>query len=146
MNKHTTPLPSLTCMCASFRRTARALTRHYDRALRPLGLRATQFTALQALARAGALSQRHLGRLLVMDSTTLTRNLGVLRRRGWVARRRGRDRREWRLSLTPAGEARLRRALPRWERVQERLRRRLGEGRWNHLLQWTNQVTTAVAE
>jgi hypothetical protein len=48
-----TPLsrvPNLPCMCASFRRAARVLTQLYDDALRPLGLRTTQFTILQALS------------------------------------------------------------------------------------------------
>jgi hypothetical protein len=47
-------IPALPCMCGSFRRTSRALTQLYDRALRPLDLRPTQLTILQVLSRAGA--------------------------------------------------------------------------------------------
>ena len=74
----TDSLPSLPCMCATLRRASRALTQLYDEALRPLGLRATQFTVLQALSLTGEVSQRDLGQLLAMDSTTLTRTLEIL--------------------------------------------------------------------
>jgi hypothetical protein len=62
-------------MCGSFRRTSRALTQLYDQALRPLSLSPTQLTILQLLSRAGEVSQGHLGEMLAMDSTSLTRTL-----------------------------------------------------------------------
>ncbi len=131
-------------MCGNFRRTARALTQLYDLALRPLGLRATQFTILQFLSLAGEVSQGHLGEMLAMDSTTLTRTLEIMARRGWIAERRGEDRRERWLRLAKAGEAQLHRALPAWEKVQTRLRRQVGEQAWKDLLQLTNQVAELV--
>ncbi len=131
-------------MCGNFRRTARALTQLYDLALRPLGLRATQFTILQFLSLAGEVSQGHLGEMLAMDSTTLTRTLEIMARRGWIAERRGKDRRERWLRLAKAGEAQLHRALPAWEKVQTRLRRQVGEQAWKDLLQLTNQVAELV--
>ncbi len=131
-------------MCGNFRRTARALTQLYDQALRPLGLRATQFTILQFLSLAGEVSQGHLGEMLAMDSTTLTRTLEIMARRGWIAERRGKDRRERWLRLAKAGEAQLHRALPAWEKVQTRLRRQVGEQAWKDLLQLTNQVAELV--
>lgn len=137
-------LPVLPCMCASFRRTARALTQLYDQALRPLGLRATQFTILQALSLAGEVSQGQLGEMLAMDSTTLTRTLEIMGRHGWIAERRGEDRRERRLRLAKAGETQFKHALPVWEKVQSRLRHKMGEQTWKNLLQLTNQVTDLI--
>src|SRR5712691_12742993 len=81
MNNTRHELPVVPCMCARFRRASRALTQLYDEALRPLGLRATQFTILQALSLAGEVSQGHLGEMLAMDSTTLTRTLEIMARR-----------------------------------------------------------------
>jgi DNA-binding MarR family transcriptional regulator len=133
-------------MCANFRRISRALTQHYEEALRPLGLRATQFTILQALSLAGEVSQGRLGQILAMDSTTLTRTLEIMHRHNWVAKRHGKDRREWRLRLATAGEVQLERALPHWQKVQARLQRSLGKKRWNNLLNAINQVTSAVTE
>src|ERR1700732_5340625 len=138
------PTIALPCMCASFRRASRALTQHYDTALRPLGLRATQFTLLQALSLAGEVAQGMLGEILAIDSTTLTRTLAIMGRRGWIASRSGEDRRERRLSLSEAGKAEYKRALPYWEKAQQELRTRLGNKHWNELLNLTNEVTAEV--
>ena len=121
------PLPVLPCMCGSFRRSSRALTQLYEEALRPLGLRATQLTILQVLSHAGEVSQGQLGNMLAMDSTTLTRTLAIMDRQGWITER--------------GGEMQLTRALPVWEKVQSRLRRKLGEQAWKSLLKLTHQVT-----
>lgn len=132
-------------MCASFRRASRALTQLYDAELRPTGLRVTQFTVLQALALAGEISQKDLGGLLVMDSTTLTRTLRLLTQEGWVAERRGADRRERRLRLSPAGRRRLQRATPRWQRAQARLEARFGARRWQELFHVASELADGAS-
>ena len=134
-------LPNLPCMCSSVRRASRALTQLYEQALRPLGLRSTQFTILQVLSRAGEVSQGHLGEKLAMDSTTLTRTLDIMLRQGWVAERRGEDRRQRWLRLAKAGRAELDRALPVWEKVQTQLKCELGEQSWKQLFQLADQLT-----
>ncbi len=131
-------------MCGSFRRTSRALTQFYDQALRSTGLRPTQLTILQVLWHAGEVSQGQLGEMLAMDSTTLTRTLGIMRQRNWIVERRGDDRRERRLSLAKAGAAQLQHALPIWEETQSRLRRKLGTKAWKQLMRLANQVTDLV--
>jgi DNA-binding MarR family transcriptional regulator len=137
-------LPSLPCMCGSLRRSARALTQLYEKELRPLGLRSTQFTILQVLSRTGEISQGRLGEMLAMDSTSLTRTLAIMFQQGWIGQRRGEDRRERRLSLANAGEKQLRKALPVWQKVQSRLRRQLGDQAWNNLMQLNTHVTKLV--
>jgi DNA-binding MarR family transcriptional regulator len=137
-------LPNLTCLCATFRRTGRALSQLYDDALRPLGLRTTQFTILQALSLTGEVSQGRLGEILALDSTTLTRTLAIMKRRKWAAVRQGRDGRERLISLSEAGRERFDLASPAWQAVQDRLRSELGEERWNALFQ-QNRDMTAVA-
>lgn len=133
-------------MCASLRRASRALTQHYEKAFRPLGLRGTQFTILQALSLTQEISQGKLGDILALDSTTLTRTLDIMIAHAWVIKRHGKDRRERYLRLGKAGRAELDRALPHWERVQRELRKRLGDVRWESLLTLTNHVTRAVTE
>jgi len=123
------PPPVLACTCANLRRAARAITQLYDDALREAGLRSTQFTLLQALSLKGELTQRQLGELLAIDSTTLTRTLGGLRGRGWIRSKPGEDRRERHWSLAPAGRRKVARAKPEWEAVQDRVRARIGRER-----------------
>ncbi|MGH9745335.1 MAG: MarR family winged helix-turn-helix transcriptional regulator [Candidatus Acidiferrales bacterium] len=134
-------IPELPCLCASFRRASRALTQIYDAAVRPLGLRVTQFTILQALALTGEVPQNRLGGILALDSTTLTRTLAIMGRRGWVAEKRGRDGRERLLSLTKAGRGLLGRASVPWQEVQDRVRARLGVIHWQELFDVNRKVT-----
>ncbi|MGI8773033.1 MAG: MarR family winged helix-turn-helix transcriptional regulator [Acidobacteriaceae bacterium] len=110
------------------------MTQLYDDALRPSGLRITQFTLLQALHYAPEISQKQLAGLLEIDSTTLTRTLGSLRRAGWLRSERGSDRRELRLRLTAAGKREYERVLPYWQSAQNRLRLELGEANWNRVM------------
>ena len=133
-------------MCASIRRASRTLSQIYDEALRPLGLRATQFTVLQALSVAGEVLQGDLGHMLAMDSTTLTRTLEILGRHGWIDKRPGEDLRERRIRLSKAGQLQFEKAVPLWEKAQAGLRRKLGEGQWNALLKFTNEITNLIKE
>jgi DNA-binding MarR family transcriptional regulator len=139
-------IPVLECLCASFRRASRAISQHYDEAMRPLGLTPTQFTILQALSLTGTVHQGRLGEILAMDTTTLTRTLEIMARRGWVEKLPGSDRRERQLRLARPGFDQLNRALPVWQKVQSRLRRKLGGEPWQALMTLTNKVTSAVTE
>jgi DNA-binding MarR family transcriptional regulator len=139
-------LPDLPCLCASIRRASRTLTQIYDEALRPLGLRATQFTVLQALSLAGEVLQGDLGQMLAIDSTTLTRTLEILSRHGWIDKRSGEDLRERRIRLSKAGQLQFEKAVPLWEKAQAGIRRKLGDGPWNTLLKFTNDVTNLIKE
>ena len=89
-------------------------------------------------------SQGALGRLLALDPTTLSRTLPPLERAGWIRAAAGRDRREVRWSLTPAGRRRLAGALPAWERAQERLRTGLPAKHWRMLIEDLASVGAAA--
>jgi DNA-binding MarR family transcriptional regulator len=134
----------LPCACANLRRAARAVTQLYEEQLRESGLRATQFTLLQALGITGPITQGDLGGLLALDSTTLTRSLKPLVRREWVRSQAGEDRRERHFELTAAGRRELDRAQPQWERAQQRLRKVLGDTGWERLQAELLRVTEAV--
>jgi DNA-binding MarR family transcriptional regulator len=140
------PVISLPCFCATLRRASRALSQRYDQAMRPLGMTITHFTILQALSLTGEVLQRRLGEILAMDSTTLTRTLAIMSRHGWIAVRRGSDRRERWLNLSTAGKAEFKRALPHWEAAQAQVRKQLGEKRWRNLTNLINELTSAVME
>jgi DNA-binding MarR family transcriptional regulator len=138
-------LPILPCACANLRRAARAVTRLYNQELRPEKIEITQFTILMALAQAGEISQGRLGKLLALDSTTLTRMLELLRNRGWIQEREGEDRRFRIIRLTTAGRAKLQHSVPHWKRAQDRLQSVLGEGTMGQLAGLLAQVTAMSA-
>ena len=134
----------LPCACANLRRAARAVTKLYEDQLRNSGVRATQFTLLQAMGITGTITQGDLGELLALDSTTLTRTLKPLVRQGWVKSLAGEDRRERYFELTAAGRRELDRAQPHWELAQQRLRKVLGDTGWERLQAELLRVTEAV--
>jgi len=104
------------CLCLHAQRAARALARHFDNALRPVGLSNGQFSLLVSLNRPGAASMGSLAELLAMDRTTLTANLKPLERRGLLGVTvDANDKRSRRIALTPAGRALLRKAVPLWQ-------------------------------
>jgi DNA-binding MarR family transcriptional regulator len=131
----------LLCLCANVRRASRVLTQIYDEAMRPLGLRMTQFSILQALSLTGPKLQGDLAEFLALDSTSFTRAVQHLRKRGWVKTIPGKDRRERRVSLSSRGEAELARIQPAWEAVQKNLSSQLGQDRWQELV----DLSTVVA-
>ena|SRR6185437_1410844 len=107
------------CRCLAARRTARAITRHFEVELRRHGLRATQFSILAALAVAGAMPMGDLAGLLGLERTTLTRSATLLERNGWVRANRSEDGRERPLRLTASGRRKLEAAYPSWKAAQD---------------------------
>src|ERR1700732_4493800 len=93
----------LPCACQNLRRVTRVVTRIYDQELRKAGLEITQFGLLTALAATEEANQKRLSAGFAMDSTTLTRTLGLLLKQGWVRVRRGKDRRGGTFAVTAGG-------------------------------------------
>jgi DNA-binding MarR family transcriptional regulator len=118
------------CNCLAIRQAARHVTQFYDQLLTPTGLRATQFAILSRLRRNGPMTINALAAELVMDRTTLGRNILPLERDGLIEVARGRaDRRRHELHLTEAGLARYRAAVACWDAAQERFGKAFGDER-----------------
>jgi len=139
-------LPVLPCACANLRRSARAVTRMYNQELQMTGLELTQFTLLMALDITGEITQKDLGRLLALDTTTLTRVLQPLIKHGWIRVKAGDDRRVRLLLLTSAGQRKLQESQPHWDRAQRQLRSKLGERTWNQLGTLLTEIAETTAE
>jgi len=121
------------CACHRVRTAARAVTRAYDDALRPVGLRATQLSVLVAVAAENVMSITALAKLMGMDRSTLTRNLAPLEKDGLIKIGLEGWRRSRTVEITKQGRLRLREALPFWEKAQQVLQRKLGSQRWHHI-------------
>jgi len=134
----------LPCACQNLRRVTRVVTRIYDQELRKAGFEITQFGLLTALAATGEANQKRLSAGFAMDSTTLTRTLGLLLKQGWVRVRRGKDRRERLFRLTQGGKRQLAEAQRYWERAEQRLRKELGDEGWKNMRQTVSRITEAA--
>ena len=121
------------CVCLRLRKASRLVTRTYDDFLRPVGLRSTQLPILAALSLTHSAPMSDLADQLVMDRTTLTRNLRPLKDRGLVELVAGEDRRTREVKLTIQGQAAVAKAIPLWDKAQGYAVEALGEGRWQGL-------------
>jgi DNA-binding MarR family transcriptional regulator len=122
----TTLLVRDTCLCLHMQRAARALARHFDNQLRPLGLSNGQFSLLMSLNRPNPPSMGAVAALLAMDRTTLTAALKPLERRRLIkVMPDPSDCRNRLTILTPMGMKLLLRAVPVWKRAHADLEKRL---------------------
>lgn len=129
------------CACLNLRGAARAVTQLYDEFLKPSGLKATQFSVLATVAKEGPASMTAISSALVMDRTTLTRNLKPLMDRGLVKEKKSSvDRRQRHISLTRAGKAALSRALPLWNQAQNQVVTGIGLARWQGMLRLLDET------
>jgi DNA-binding MarR family transcriptional regulator len=112
-----------TCVCMSLREASRAVTQLYDEAISGAGVRATQFSVLVALAQAPRVPLSKLAEVLVMDRTTLTRNLAPLIRDRLVEEQPMADKRVRAYALTARGRNVFEQALPGWRQAQARITR-----------------------
>lgn len=120
------------CASFNFRKAARAVTRLYDQAFEPFGIRSTQFSILIGVAKTQPTSISALAGLLIIDRTTLTRSLRLLKKQGLLSVSDRSTKRQRFLSLTPKGERTLAASLPAWRKTQDRFVQTLGEDYWTN--------------
>ena len=132
------------CTCSNLRKATRVVTKAYDAALEAAGLKATQFTVLAALVSRGGLPLTKLANALVMDRTTLTRNLKPLVRRRLIRIEQEEDRRVRNVNLTVKGRRVFEKARPHWEQAQARISASLGQERWSGFLEDLSATVAVV--
>jgi DNA-binding MarR family transcriptional regulator len=137
------PSPEL-CNCLAVRQAARHITQLYDQFLAPTKLRTTQLSILVRLRRSGPMTINALAEELLLDRTTLGRNIQPLRREGLIAIARGRvDRRSKEVSLTAEGVTRMRAAIKRWSAAQAQFEAAFGSRRTAELRGLMHAVVTS---
>jgi DNA-binding MarR family transcriptional regulator len=115
------------CLGVRLRMIHRAVSGIYDSALRPHGLGAGQMTILVGIACAGPVKPSQLCRVLHMEKSTLSRDLDVLERKGWLEIEPDTEGRGQTLRLSSSGAALLETVLPAWEKAQRQTKDLLGE-------------------
>ena len=132
------------CNCLAIRQASRHVTQFYDQLLAPSGLRTTQYAILSRLQRSGPVPINALAAALVMDRTTLGRNILPLERDGLIEIGASpADRRRREVRLTPDGAARLRAARRGWAVAQQRFDEVFGAARAAALRDLLREVTAS---
>ena len=123
-----------TCVCFNLRKASRAVTKLFDEALQPTGLRSTQFVTLLSVHLHQPVSLPALAKELVIDRSTLTRNLAVLQKNGLMAFSSPNGKRSRVFRLTDEGVRALTEGIPLWEKTQSRFVTRFGSVKWTDTL------------
>jgi len=132
------------CACFNIRKTARAVTQHFAHFLAKTGLKETQFSILSVLAQTGPLPMGRLANTLVMDRTTLTRNLAPLKAKTYLTTAPGQDGRTRLVHITDAGTDALTKALPEWRKAQDSLVNLYGADTWATLRRHLDHLQTVT--
>ncbi len=139
-----------TCACYNLRRASRAVTQLFDAYFDEIGLKATQFTVLAVLAYENDQQKdptvTGLADLLVLEQSSLSRNLAVLERLGYVRLVPGSDRRERIVQLTRTGRSALTRGYPIWRRAQNAVASELDTSELSTQLKGLRRLTRAAQE
>ena len=139
-----TDLNAANCACFNLRKAARVVAQVYDQHLQPSGLKNTQLSLLLVTVKFGPLSITALAEQLVMDRTTLTRNLKPLERDGLIKVVAGEDARTRHVQVTAKGLKKMQKAIPLWEHAQLQVVKELGQTHWHSLLAELQTVLSVV--
>ena len=115
------------CLSLNLRKANRVLSQIYDQYLAECGIKGTQFTILRATTLLGQTTNKQLQDVLILDQTTLSRNLKPLLRDGLISAQEGSDRRIKVLSLTKSGQKLFALANIQWQQAQAEVKVKLGE-------------------
>jgi len=118
-----------TCAANHTRMAARTITRAYDQALQPCGLRVTQFTILVALTKTAFDSITEMADQLALERSSLSRNLDRLEKQGLV--RLTKSGRSQTIEINDAGREKLEEAYPLWREAQDKVEDVIGEEDWS---------------
>jgi len=120
------------CVCANLRKKTRVVTQLYDKLLQPTGLKVTQYSMLANIGHQQSVSISRLGEILLLDQTTITRNINLLKQNGYVdLTRDSQDARTKVITLTNKGVEKLNEAAPIWQDIQERIINDIGLEKYN---------------
>jgi len=133
------------CACGNLRKTTRIMSQFYDKNLQSTGLRGTQFILLADISVNENISVNELADMLLMDQTTVTRNIEILRKKGYINVRKGDDdsRRKC-ISLSESGEEKLNESIPLWRNAQEQIEQGLGAERLEELLKTLEYIQNLI--
>lgn len=130
----------LKCTCRNIRMTARVTTQYFDKIFLEAGIKAAQFALLSDISSHGTITINELAEILLMDQTTVTRNIENLRKLNYVYVEQGRDLRKKYVSISKNGHAKLQEALPLWLEAQENLISQIGEHKYEEFLNTLGEI------
>jgi len=115
------------CVAVRLRMLTRAVTKIYNKALRPHGLTVSQMNILTAVSCLGEVKQQEVGHALHLEKSTLSRDIAGMQAQGWVETVPGEDARVTLLRITDSGRRLLEKTFSAWNEAQQEAKALLGE-------------------
>ena len=136
---------SQSCACGNLRKTTRTITQFYDKMLQSTGLRSTQCLLLLEISLNENISVTSLGNILRMDQSTVTRNVELLRKSGYIdIKKEEQDCRKKCITLTNKGLNILNAAIPIFAKAQSKIEDGIGKERIKELLKTLKDIDNLV--
>lgn len=129
-----------TCMNGKLRKLHRLINAAYMSNLKPFGIRGSMLSILFIIGKRPRVNQKTIAENLILDQSTMTRDLRKLEEKGWISKRRGADSRHKELILTDNGYQLLEEITPVWERMHHTVESILGQ----YNIQNIDQVMKAI--
>lgn len=137
--------PLRNCVCRNLRMTTRIITQHFDKIFQTVGLTAPQFSLLAEITANENIAISELAERMLMDQTTVTRNIEILRKKGYVSvRTDDNDSRKRCISISETGEEKLNEAIPVWNNVQSLIEKEIGVEKFNDFLTTLGQIQNCI--
>jgi DNA-binding MarR family transcriptional regulator len=133
------------CACRNLRMTSRVITQYFDKALQPVELRATQFALLADISSRDSSTVGELANVLLMDQTTVTRNIEILRKSGLIdVNIADDDSRKRCVKITELGTTKLIEAIPSWAKAQQHIEDGIGKERYKEFLGTLSDIQSII--
>lgn len=137
--------PLRNCVCRNLRMTTRVTTQHFDKIFQTVGLTAPQFSLLAEITASENIAISELAEKMLMDQTTVTRNIEILRKKGYVnVRTDDNDSRKRCISISKIGEEKLNEAIPVWNNVQSLIEKEIGTEKFKDFLITLGQIQNCI--
>lgn len=133
------------CACANLRKAARIVTQVYDKQMQSTGLKVTQYYMLVNIAQHEEISISQLGEVMMLDQTTVTRNVNILKNSGFVNITKDKnDLRTKSISITDKGLIKVKEATPLWLEIQEKVENSMSKEKFTDLLETLNDLQHSI--
>ncbi len=130
------------CINAKMRKLHRLINMAYQKKIRAFGLRGSMLSILFIIGKQTEIHQKTIAEMLVLDPSTMSRDLKKLMHQGLISIEKGQDPRYSNLKLTDAGKQLLEEISPVWEALQHKLQHILGD----FDIQQIDELTKSVKE
>ena len=129
-----------TCMNGKLRKLHRLINSAYMSNLKPFGIRGSMLSILFIIGKMPGVNQKFIADKLILDQSTMTRDIKKLENKGWVVKKVGSDSRQKALELTDNGYQLLEEITPIWEKMHHTVESILGQ----YNIQNVDQIMSAI--